>query len=617
MSENSKILVGAVAVVVIAGVWYGFQGEQRPGGSAKTGSSAKPATVQTFDEFQETVFWDNAKKSPERLSALRYFESQGITEHNARLDDLSIEHAKEDLADTKRRFADLQAYGDADLTKEERFNKALMAYSMRQDIANERFMFHDYPVTQLYGWHNNIAGFLTGTHSVTDAAEARMYLSRLFAIRNQFDQLMEQLKNREERGIVPPTFILDKVLTQLDGFVKPDAKQNAFYLAFEQKLAQIATISDSDKLVLISKVENLILTVVYPVWRELKTYILVLKDKSTNDAGVWKLPDGKAYYQAELARFTTTNMTADEIHNLGLSEVMRIQGNMLALFEAEGYDTSKNFADLINGFAAEDKHYYPDTEEGRAQILADYTVMVEEVAAGIDDQFNMKPKAPVEVVRVPVFLQQGAPGGYYDSPALDGSRPGRFYANLYDIRATPKYGMRALTYHEAVPGHHYQIALQQEQAELPWFRKFLGYTAYVEGWALYAERVALEMGFQKTNFDKIGALQSELFRAVRLVVDTGIHDRRWTREQAITYMADNTGLAMSDVVTEIERYIVWPGQATGYKIGQLTILRLRDEARAALGDKFDIREFHDLVLSGGAVPLTILEDQVKTYISQK
>ncbi|MBL4788667.1 MAG: DUF885 domain-containing protein, partial [Kordiimonadaceae bacterium] len=206
---------------------------------------------------------------------------------------------------------------------------------------------------------------------------------------------------------------------------------------------------------------------------------------------------------------------------------------------------------------------------------------------------------------------------YYEDPAVDGSRPGRFYANLYDIKATPKYGMRALTYHEAVPGHHYQIALQQETKSLPWFRKYAGYTAYVEGWALYAERVALEMGFQPTNLDRIGALQSEMFRAVRLVVDTGIHDKRWTREQAIKYMADNTGMAISDVTSEIERYIVWPGQATGYKIGQLTLLRLRDEAREALGDKFDIRAFHDLVLTGGAVPLTVLEGLVKNYIASQ
>jgi len=607
------MVFGAAAAVVIVGIWFGSQPAKNILDVADA-VTEQPAKMLDFDAFQEKIFWDNAKKSPETLSGLRYFESRGVTEHNGRLDDLSIARAHADLVDTKEQLAALLAYDNGGLNKEQRFNKALMAYDMQEDVANERFMFHNYPMTQLYGWHNNIAGFLTGTHSVTGAEEANYYLARLGAARVQFDQLMEQLKVRETRGIVPPTFILDKVLAQLDGFVRTDPKQNAFYLAFLDKLEQIDAITDADKLQFLLRAEESILTVIYPIWAELRAYITTLKDKSTNDAGVWKLPDGKAYYQAELERFTTTKMTADEIHNLGLSEVARIQGDMLALFEAEGYDTTQSFADLINGFAAEDKHYYPDSDEGRAQILADYTAMITKVSAGIADQFNMTPKAPVEVVRVPVFLQQGAPGGYYDSPALDGSRPGRFYANLYDIRATPKYGMRALTYHEAVPGHHYQIALQQEQQGLPWFRKFAGYTAYVEGWALYAERVALEMGFQKTNLDKIGALQSELFRGVRLVVDTGMHDRRWTREQAIKYMADNTGLAMSDVVTEIERYIVWPGQATGYKIGQLTILRLRDEARAALGDKFNIREFHDLVLQGGAVPLTILEDQVKAYV---
>lgn len=616
MSGAKILMIGAAAAVAAGGVWLSTQGEPNNAKANVTATATSIAALSLAD-FQDKVFWDNAKKSPERLSGLRYFESQGITEHNARLDDLSLKAAKENLADTKRQLASLKAYDDTALNADERLNKALMVYSMEEDVANERFMFHDYPMTQLYGWHNNIAGFITGTHSVADAQEAGYYLDRLQATRTQFDQVMEQLLDREARGIIPPTFILDKVLAQLGGFVKADPKQNAFYLAFEDKLSQLDAISDADKLRFLAGAEEEILTVIYPIWQELTAYITTLKAKSTNDAGAWKLPDGKAYYQAQLERFTTTKMTADEVHNLGLSEVARIQGDMLALFEAEGYDTTKSFPDLINGFAAEEKHFYPDTDEGRAQIIADYTAMIDEIAAGIADRFNMTPKAPVEVVRVPTFLEQGAPGGYYDSPALDGSRPGRFYANLYDIKATPKYGMRALTYHEAVPGHHYQIALQQEQTDLPWFRKFAGYTAYVEGWALYSERVALEMGFQKTNFDKIGALQSELFRGVRLVVDTGMHDRKWTREQAIKYMADNTGMAMSDVVTEIERYIVWPGQATGYKIGQLTILRLRDEAKAALGDKFDSREFHDLVLKGGAVPLTILEDQVKAYIASK
>ena len=616
MSANKLLLVGAVAAVVVGGYWYSTQID-KTAKDAAVSEIATPTSVIAFDDFQEKVFWDDVKKSPQRLSRLRHFESQGITEHNGRLDDLSLARSVADMADAKKQLAQLLAYDDATLTKDQRFNKALMAYELQQSVSNERFMYHDYPMTQLYGWHNDIAGFITGTHSVTDAQEADYYIARLKATRTQFSQLMEQLKYREERGIIPPTFILDKVLEQLTRFVTEDPKGNAFYLAFAGRLHGIGSISEAQKQQYLSEVEDVILKVIYPIWDEMQTYINELKVKSTNDAGAWKLPDGEAYYQAQLEHFTTTKMTADEIHNLGLAEVARIQGEMLALFEAEGYDTSSSFTAVINDFAADDKHYYPDSDEGRAQIITDYTAMVEEISAGIADQFNMTPKAPVEVVRVPTFLEQGAPGGYYEDPALDGSRPGRFYANLYDIKATPKYGMRALTYHEAVPGHHYQIALQQEQTDLPWFRKFLGYTAYVEGWALYSERVALEMGFQKTNFDKIGALQSELFRAVRLVVDTGMHARKWTREEAITYMADNTGMAMSDVVTEIERYIVWPGQATGYKVGQLTILRLRDNARAALGDRFDIREFHDLVLQGGAVPLTILKDQVKAYIESK
>ncbi len=601
MGKAFKLGLGAAVVASSALLAGCFDNDKKP----------------TLEEFQEKVFWDEVMEQPESLSSLRILEERGITEHNARLNDLSVGKQKKDLERSKKFLAELKAFDDAALTAEQRLNKALMMHSLEQEIKEAPFMFHDYPITQLYGWHNNIAGFLTGTHAILNLEDAEHYIARLNAARGQFTQVMEQLRLREEKGIIPPTFILEKAEKQIGAFIAMKPRENAFYVAFKNKIEGLENISDIDKLRLLKEAEIAVELQIYTIWGELKAYVSNLKARSNNDAGAWKLPNGEAYYQSQLEHFTTTDMTADEIHKLGLSEVDRIQSEMLALFKAEGYDTEQKFADLINGFAAEDKHYYPDTDEGRAQILKDYTAMVEEIAAGISDQFNLTPKAPVEVVRIPVFLEQGAPGGYYESPALDGSRPGKFYANLYDIKGTPKFGMRALTYHEAVPGHHYQIALQQEQEGLPMFRKFLGYTAYIEGWALYSERVALEMGFQKTNFDKIGGLQSELFRAVRLVVDTGMHSKKWTREQAIDYMASNTGMAMSDVVTEIERYIVWPGQATGYKIGQLTMLRLRDKARNAMGDKFDISEFHDLVLKGGAVPLTVLEDQVDAYISSK
>lgn len=596
-----KLLGGTAAVAVLAGgvfvtnlIWF------------------KPFS---FDHFQTRVVVEQGLDSPQTMSSLRMLEPWGITGHNAKLDDMSLAHDAQQRERTRENYEMLMSYDDDGLSEEQRFNKKLMAYSLKSELEHPEFDYYNYPLTQLYGWHNNFPSFMTGTHSIQNLEEAEYYVARLNAARGQFDQFMEQLKKREELGIIPPIFILEKVEAQLNPFIKDDPKENAFYVGVKGSIEGLEDASDEDKARVLADIEAAITGVIYPIWRDLQGYVTELKAKSTNDAGAWKFPDGGRFYKTRLEHFTTTDMTADEIHQLGLSEVARIQGQMLELFKAEGYDTSIPFADLIEAYAEEPRHYYPDTAEGRAQILADYTAMIEEIDSGIADQFNMRPKAAVEVVRVPEFMEQGAPGGYYNQPALDGSRPGRFYANLYDIKATPKYGMRALTYHEAVPGHHYQIALQMEQKDLPMFRQFSHYGAYVEGWALYAERVGWELGFLKTNDDKIGALQSELFRAVRLVVDTGIHAKKWTREQAIDYMASNTGMAMSDVVTEIERYIVWPGQATGYKVGQLTILRLRDKARTALGDKFDIKAFHDLVLKGGAVPLTILEEQVDAFIA--
>jgi uncharacterized protein (DUF885 family) len=332
---------------------------------------------------------------------------------------------------------------------------------------------------------------------------------------------------------------------------------------------------------------------------------------------VWKLPDGKAYYNYLLRQHTTTNMTADEIHAIGVAEVDRIQSEMLEIFTAEGYDPSLGVKALFDELAKEDRFYYPDTDAGRAQILEDYATIIDEIEAGISSAFNIKPKADIVVKRVPEFSEQTAPGAYYNHPSRDGSRPGTFYANLFNIKATPRYGMRTLAYHEGVPGHHFQIAIQTELQGIPEFRKESGFTSYSEGWGLYAERLAWEMGFQTDPYDNLGRLHDELFRAVRLVVDTGIHAKRWTREQAIDYMLANTGTAESDVIAEIERYIVMPGQATAYKVGMMELLRLRDEAQEALGDKFDIRDFHDVILKDGALPLTALRELVLKYIAEK
>ncbi|MEM7353510.1 MAG: DUF885 domain-containing protein, partial [Acidobacteriota bacterium] len=322
-------------------------------------------------------------------------------------------------------------------------------------------------------------------------------------------------------------------------------------------------------------------------------------------------------YRLALQLFTTSDLEPEAIHRMGLAEVERIQAEMLTILDETGRDVSAGFAPAMAALQDDPSFYYPDTDEGRAAILRDYQVMIDEISAGLDGAFDIRPVAGVEVRREAEFKEATAPGAHYQRPAMDGSRPGVFFANLYDIKATPKYGMRTLAYHEAVPGHHFQIALQMEQEDLPFFRRLIPFTAFSEGWALYAERLAWELGFLEDPYDNLGRLQAELFRSVRLVVDTGIHHQRWSREAAIDYMLANTGMAESDVTSEIERYFIMPGQACAYKIGMMKILELREKAQEALGERFDLREFHRVVLTGGAMPLPMLERVVDELIESK
>jgi uncharacterized protein (DUF885 family) len=353
---------------------------------------------------------------------------------------------------------------------------------------------------------------------------------------------------------------------------------------------------------------------VYPAYGRLIAHFEALDLKVDGNYGAWSLPDGDDYYKLALKLFTTTDYTPEYIHKVGVAEVDRIQAEILDILAVEGWDISRGFTAAIEEMAENPRFYYSDSVEGRDQIIAEYEALIEEVSGKLDPWFATIPEAPVEVDRVPEFKEKTSPGAYYQIPAFDGSRPGVFFANLYDIKATPKYGMRTLTYHEAIPGHHFQLAIQQDLEDLPFFRRLIPFSSFSEGWALYAERVAWEMGLLDDPYDNIGRLQAELFRAVRLVVDTGIHKMRWSREEAIEYMLENTGMAESDVIAEIERYFVMPGQATSYKVGMMKIMELRERAETELGEAFDIREFHDVVLTGGSMPLYLLEERVLQYI---
>jgi uncharacterized protein (DUF885 family) len=592
-----------VAVVLAVGIafglheWYG-----------------KPFYINNyFNRVFIQYIWDK----PEMLTSMGMLEQIGIKGHNAAWNDDSIAAGDRDIAFLDEVMAGVDEYDPDELTESERLSVLVLKELLGDPEKMRQYRFHNYPVNQLFGLQNSIPRFLDTFHRVNEPEDAEHYISRLSKIGIKMDQNMEGLRVREEMDIIPPTFVIDKSLEIMENFVSQPPEENVLYVSFEEKLAEAEAIGEDERAAFLEQAREQIETVVYPAYQGYIDYFTDLRESSTTDAGVWKLPDGEAFYNYMLRTNTTTNMTADEIHATGLSEVSRIQAEMLEIFESEGYDRSLGVKALFDQLAEEDRFYYPDTDEGRAQILEDYATIIDEIEEGMSAAFNRMPKADVEVRRVPEFSEKTAPGAYYNGPSRDGSRPGIFYANLYDIKATPKYGMRTLAYHEAVPGHHFQTALQTELEGVPEFRKEAGFTAFSEGWALYAERLAWEMGYQDDPYDNLGRLQAELFRAVRLVVDTGIHAKRWSREEAIDYMLENTGMAATDVESEIERYIVIPGQATAYKVGMMELLRLRDEAQRKLGDDFDIREFHDVVLMNGDLPLVAVRQQVMKYIADK
>jgi uncharacterized protein (DUF885 family) len=568
-----------------------------------------------FRAYMDRALIKLAFKNPETLTSLGFLESMGINGHNAHLDDVHPDRADELFADLKAFGEGLQQYDDAGLDASQKLSKDIALYLTSMLDEAERFRYHNYPANQMSGIQSAFPSFMNSSHQVRTLEDAEHYLSRMSELPRKHEQYLLGLRIREDLDIIPPRFVIERILEQMREFVATPAKENILYTSLATKLEEAEDIDDAQAAELLAQAESSIEENVYPAYDLFINYFAELEAKAGNDHGFWHLPDGDEAYKLALRFFTTTDYTADEIHNIGLDEVDRIQAEMLELLVAEGIDVSGGFAEAIEVYSSQPAFYYEDSDEGRQQILDDYQAILDELDAGLDDAFRVRPDAGMEVVRVPEFREKTAPGAYYQQPALDGSRPGRFFANLYDIKSTPKYGMRTLAVHEGIPGHHFQIAIALELEGVPLLRRFGIFTAYVEGWALYAERVAAELGLMPTNADNIGRLDAELFRAVRLVVDTGIHAKQWTREEAIEYMLANTGMAESDVVSEVERYIVLPGQATAYKVGMMKILDLRQKAIDSLGDRFDIRDFHDVILKNGAVPLDILERIVDDYIA--
>ena len=597
-----KYILGFLGLVLLIGGWWTYKLVW-----------GKPLNI---DHFYERVFIEFLLDDPQLLSQLGFIDNSLLDFHSDDLTDSSPARAQK-LADKTRSDLELlRSYDREDQSKSQQLSTDILEWFIDDAVRGERFMYHSYPVNQLCGVQSNLPSFMDATHQVKNKKSAENYIARLSKFGIKFDQVIEGLKLREEKGIIPPKFVIEKVLIEMRNFVIQPVDENILFVSFQMKVEKVKEFEKESAGKLFADVREQIEKTVFPAYQRMIFYFEALEAKATTDDGVWKLPDGEAYYAYQLRSNTTSDFTPEEVHQLGLEEVNRIQSTLHSILDSLGY-TGKTVASHMRRLGSEDRFLYPDTDSARVQILKKYQEIIDEIDQNLGMIFNVRPKMGVEVRRVPEFKEKTAPGAYYNGPAMDGSRPGVFFANLRDVKEISKFGMRTLAYHEAIPGHHFQIAIQQEITGVPTFRNLIPFTAYTEGWALYAELLAWEYGLQQDPFNNLGRLQAELFRGVRLVVDTGIHYKRWTREQAIAYMLDNTGMSKGDVVAEIERYIVNPGQACAYKIGMLRIVELREKAKQKLGDHFDIRDFHDVVLKNGAMPLSILEQVVNEYVESK
>ena len=588
--------------------------------------SCKKEPVRTYTEneitaeskkvnaFFEKSFEERVNLSPELQTRL------GIKKDYDKLDNDSPEADAKKLALQKKELIWLTDSVNVEaLSKEALLSYKLFKKKVENNIADYKYRLYNYPVNQMFGAQSGKPAFLINMHRIDDISDANAYISRLNEFNKYFTQLIKNLEAREAAGIVPPKFVFNKVIEDSENILKGKPFDNTdekstLLKDFSEKVSNL-DIDTKTKSNLETLAKQALLTSVKPAYNSLISFIKKQKERANSDHGAWKFPDGKAFYNNALKRTTTTDLTANEIHEIGLSEVARIHKEMNIIRNKVGFKGT--LQDFFQFMKTDKQFYYKADKQGKAAYLKKAVNLIDSMETRLDEIFITKPKASIIVKAVESFREKSAGKAFYNRPAADGSRPGIYYANLYDMESMPIYQMEALAYHEGIPGHHMQLAIQQELKEVPLFRKFGGYTAYTEGWGLYSEFIPKEMGFYVDPYSDFGRLAMELWRACRLVVDTGIHAKKWTREEGIAYYTENTPNAELDVIKMVERHIVMPSQATAYKIGMLKILELRTKAKNALGDQFDIRDFHEVVIAQGAIPLNILEEFVNDYITSK
>jgi uncharacterized protein (DUF885 family) len=576
------------------------------------------ATPVGVNNYINKVSIELATDSPELLTALGMIDNTPLDFHSGKLDDYTKAQDEKTLAKLKKARAGLDKYGPDGLEGQELLSWKIGAWFFDDLLRQAEFEYRRYRVNQISGVTVDLPQFLTDLHVIKNEKSVKRYISRL----NEFGRVLRETRTRVEddraHGVAPPDFVIEKALVGMRAFIEGGAEANALVTTLPATLEKIDKLSEEQRAAYLEEAKQAVAGEVIPGYEALIALFEDLLTVADHNAGVWRIPDGARIYAASLKSNTTTDMTADEIHELGLSEVARIEAEMDAILVTQGL-TEGTVAERVKQLMTDPEQVFPNTDEGR-QAMLDYLVELnDEVMAKAPDFFITLPPHPLEIVRVPEYSQDSAPGGYYNPPALDGSRPGRFYINLRNTADNPRWTLPTLLYHEAAPGHHFQLSTSQMIKNVPLLRKLSPFNAYSEGWGLYAERLAAkDMNMYADDpLGDLGRLQAEMFRAVRLVVDTGMHAKRWSREEAIEYMISKTGMTEEEVTREIERYVVWPGQATAYKTGQLALLKIRARAEDELGDRFDLKEFHELVLMNGAMPLDILEETVREWVAEK
>lgn len=624
MTNLKNLLFCSAAVVALSGC---AEEAVAPSVSEPAGAVEQPAQEVDANKALLALADDHAaavlRQSPEFATFLGVSPEIAGDGYNGRLGQYGFEASQIARQMNENFLQDIRSIDRKALSGQARVTYDVLRDAYRTGAQRNQFEFggatpwgsaSPYVVTQLTGPHLFLPRLLQTQQPLASPEDAQAYIARMSEIGRVFDEVIETIGADAALGVVPPYFALQGAVGSIRGFTSSTPAENPLVTTFAGKAEGIEGLSDDERDALTADAAKAVEEIVYPAYARLAAQLEALVDQAGEDAGVWRLGDeGEAFYQHALNSYGAGGMTGEEIHQLGLGEVARITAQMNAIFEAEGLNDG-SVAERFEAIGSRAAMQYPNDDDGRAALLAELNVQVDEIMAQAGEWFGTLPSQAVEVRRIPVYEQDTAPGGYYSSPSLDGSRPGIYWINLKDTADWPKHTLKTLTYHEAVPGHHFQRSLERA-AGLPLIRNMLGYSEFSEGWALYAEQVAAEMGmYDDDPLGNLGRLQSELFRAARLVVDSGLHYKRWTREEAIDYMQGVTGDTEASVTREIERYAVWPGQATSYKLGMLKINALREKAELALGDDFDLPAFHDEILLTGAMPLPVLEQRINAWI---